>query len=439
MKNRTDETPASPADEGGWSIGAMATRKGVRCPIDADRLWNSIMAVAEFGKLPGGGCARLALSDEDRGARDLFVSWCRDAGCKIAVDGCGDIFAIRPGRQPDRPVVLIGSHLDTQPHGGRFDGVYGVMAGLEVIRALNDRSMETEASIVVVNWTNEEGVRFAPGLTGSSAFTGLISRDFARGIMSQDGHSFGDELARIGFDGDMLPASLPIGAYLEPHIEQGPVLENAGKPVGIVTGVQGVRWFRITLRGADQHAGTTPMDVRQDSFMAASRLAVEMRNFAVRITPDIRFTVGRIQVSPGSPNTIPGSTIFTVDLRHQDETVLDRISGELRSCAARIGREERVEIDVVETMDVKPVVFDPHLVALLTTQSKTLHLPSIQMISGAMHDASNVARVAPSAMLFVPCRDGVSHAEREWAEPQHLAAGCQVLAEAVVILAGPQA
>jgi N-carbamoyl-L-amino-acid hydrolase len=403
--------------------------------INGERLWSSIMAIAEIGKLPGGGSARLALSDEDRAARNVFVSWCRDAGCMVKIDACGNIFAFRQGRAVDHPVILLGSHLDTQPHGGRFDGVYGVMASLEVIRAMNDQAIETEASVVVVNWTNEEGVRFAPGLTGSSVFAGLIDSDFARNILSLDGRRLGDELARIDFDGDMPEGSVQIAAYLEPHIEQGPVLENARKPIGIVTGVQGVRWFSITVQGADQHAGTTPMDARQDSFMAASRLVVEMRDFAVGVSRDIRFTVGRIEVSPGSPNTIPGSTTFAIDLRHEDEGVLDRVATELRSRAAKLSREERVKIDVSLAMDVKPVKFDQRIIELLAEEARALGLPHMRMISGAMHDASNIAHVAPSAMLFVPCRDGVSHAEREWAEPEHLAAGCQVLAYSVLMLA----
>jgi N-carbamoyl-L-amino-acid hydrolase len=405
------------------------------CPIRSERLWDSIMKMAEFGALPGGGCARLALSDEDRAARNLFVRWCREANCTIKIDPYGNIFAIRSGRDPARPVILLGSHLDTQPHGGRFDGVYGVMAGLEIVRAMNDAAIETEASVVVVNWTNEEGVRFAPGLTGSSAFAGLISHVDTRDTMSRDGRRFADELARIGFDGDMARDTLRIAAYLEPHIEQGPILENVGKPIGIVTGVQGVRWFNVAIQGADRHAGTTPMDVRQDSFMAAGSLALRMRKFAVDISPDIRFTVGRAEVLPGSPNTVPGSTSFVIDLRHQREDVLDTVAAELRRQASEVGREVRVTIDVSLLMEVKPVMLDGRIVDLLSRQALALKMPFERMISGAMHDASNIARIAPTAMLFVPCRNGISHAEEEWAEPEHLAAGCQVVAEAAMEVA----
>jgi beta-ureidopropionase / N-carbamoyl-L-amino-acid hydrolase len=405
------------------------------CPINGERLWASIMMMAEFGALPGGGCARLALTDEDRAARNLFVQWCREADCSIKIDPFGNIFAIRSGRDPARPVVLLGSHLDTQPHGGRFDGVYGVMAGLEVVRAMNEAGIETEASVVVVNWTNEEGVRFAPGLTGSSAFAGLMIHNNARDIVSQDGRRFADELSRIGFDGNMARDSMPIAAYLEPHIEQGPVLENVRKLIGIVTGVQGVRWFNVGVEGADRHAGTTPMNVRQDSFMAASRLVLRMRKFALDVSPDIRFTVGRAEVLPGSPNTVPGLTRFVLDLRHQGEDVLDTVAAELCRQASEIGREERVKIDVSLSMEVKPVMFDRRTVDLLSRKALALDMSCERMISGAMHDASSIARVAPTAMLFVPCRNGISHAEEEWAEPEHLAAGCQVVAEATVELA----
>lgn len=418
-----------------WIAGGADRGRKPSCPINRERLWTSIMEMAQFGGLLGGGCARLALSDEDRAARSLFVRWCREANCTIRIDPFGNIFAIRSGRDPAHPVVLVGSHLDTQPHGGRFDGVYGVMAGLEVVRAMNDAGIETDASIVVVNWTNEEGVRFAPGLTGSSAFAGLLGHDEARNIVSQDGLRFADELSRIGFDGEMPHGSMRIVAYLEPHIEQGPVLENIGKPIGIVTGVQGVRWFNVGVQGADQHAGTTPMNARHDSFMAASRLVLRMRKFALNVSPDIRFTVGRIEVRPGSPNTVPGSTKFVLDLRHQDEHVLDKVAAELCRQASDIGHEERVKIDVSLSMKVKSVVFDRRIIELLSREAFELDMPCEHMISGAMHDASNIARLAPTAMLFVPCRNGISHAEQEWAEPEHLAAGCQVIAEAAVKLA----
>jgi N-carbamoyl-L-amino-acid hydrolase len=420
---------------GSKSAGGTSANNRPTCPIESDRLWDSIMAMAEFGGLPGGGCARLSLSDEDRAARDQFVRWCRDARCEVRVDSFGNIFAIRLGRDPTLPVILLGSHLDTQPHGGRFDGVFGVMAGLEIVRAMNAAGIETEASVVVVNWTNEEGVRFAPGLTGSSAFAGLLHRERARNIVGQDGRRFADELARIGFDGDMAQGGMSIAAYLEPHIEQGPVLESGGETIGIVSGVQGVRWSDVCVRGADRHAGTTPMQARQDSFTAVCRLVLQMRKFAIDVSPDIRFTVGRVGVQPGSPNTVPGLTTFVVDLRHQDERVLDRVAAELSLQASEIGREERVEVEVTLAMEVKPVAFDRRLVDLLSREATALKMPFKRLTSGPMHDASSIALIAPSAMLFVPCRDGISHAEEEWAEPEHLAAGCQLLAETVVKLA----
>lgn len=415
-------------------VGMPAATPQVRW-IDADRLWQSIMAMAEYGRLPGGGCARLSLGDEDRRARELFAKWCREAGCTIKVDAFGNTFGIRPGRNPALPVVLMGSHLDTQPHGGRFDGVYGVMAGLEVIRSLNDAEITTEAPVAVVNWTNEEGVRFAPGLTGSSAFSGILDGQAVLDIVGQDGARFGDELQRIGFAGDMQPADLAISAYIEPHIEQGPLLEKLGHPVGVVTGVQGVRWYRISVTGADRHAGTTSMQLRQDAFMATSRLALEMRRRALEASIDIRFTIGRIDVQPGSPNTVPGHATFTIDLRHESTEVLDRVEAELFRQAADVGTSEDVRIDVERTMDVKPVSFDRRLVEMLAQTAGTLGLPFTKLVSGAMHDASNIAHMAPTAMLFVPCRNGMSHTEEEWAEPEHLAIGCDLLAATVMELA----
>lgn len=403
--------------------------------IDSRRLWGSLMAMAEIGPLPGGGSRRLSLSDEDKTARDLFVSWCREAGCLVEVDPIGNIFATRPGREPGRAAIMTGSHLDTQPDGGRFDGIYGVLAGLEVIRCLNDNAIETEAPVTVVNWTNEEGVRFAPGLTGSSVFARSLPLADALAMQCIDGPTVGEELQRIGYDGTLPVGTIRATAYLEAHIEQGPVLERLGKPVGIVEGVQGVRWLQVEIRGQGRHAGTTPMEQRADGFMAAARVALEARQLALEASPDIRFTVGRIAVLPGSPNTIPASAVFTIDLRHPSEQVLDMVEESIVDLLHKVGQAERVQTGVSPLMTVPSVAFDSGCVAALAGAADAAAIPAERIFSGAMHDASSVARAVPSAMIFVPCRDGISHNVAEWAEPEDLAAGCQVLLLAVLQLA----
>lgn len=289
--------------------------------------------------------------------------------------------------------------------------------------------------MVVVNWTNEEGARFAPGLTGSRGFAGMMDHETCLNLVTEDGDRFGDELERIGYAGNFATNDLSVACYLEPHIEQGPCLERSGKIIGVVTGIVGVRWFEVRVDGEDGHAGTTPMQTRSDSFMAAARLALEMRDIALLADPAIRFTVGRIKVEPGSPNTVPGLTNFTIDLRHQSETVLGQIQSRMNECARRIEKLERVSICVEQTMLVPPVAFDESLIDLFETCSEIAGLRYEKMASGAMHDASNRARIVPSAMIFVPCRGGISHNEAEWAEPDHLAAGCVVLANVVMELA----
>ncbi|TKB18621.1 MAG: M20 family metallo-hydrolase [Mesorhizobium sp.] len=393
-----------------------------------DRLWASLMDMASIGAIDGGGSCRLSLTDEDKLARDLFAEWAREAGCKVQVDRFGNMFAIRRGRLDDAPAVLVGSHLDTQPHGGRFDGVLGVLAGLEIIRALNDAGIETEHPIAVVNWTNEEGVRFKPGLTGSKGFMGDL--DIAS-LQGMEGANFFAELERIGYAGD---PNLKLGArcYYELHIEQGPLLERADAQVGIVSGVQGVRWFEIDIAGKDAHAGTTPMVARSDSFMAASALATSLRQGAISLSPDLRFTIGRVEVSPNSTNTVPGRTRLFIDLRHSDPAVMDAFELTMVQAIEHVSDEERVQADVRQLMDVAPVRFDAamHEKLAVCAHAMEVHAPSLG--SGAMHDASSLASVVPTAMLFVQSRDGISHNPREWSEPVHVATACEILAQAVL-------
>ena len=399
------------------------------------RLSQSIAEIARIGALPNGGNCRLALSDEDKEARDLFASWCRDAGCEVQADSFGNIFAFRRGTNPDAPIVLTGSHLDTQPHGGNYDGIYGVLAGLEVVRALNDAKVHTDATIAVVNWTNEEGVRYSPGLTGSSAFVGSLAAEQALKIVGSDKSVFGDEVQRIGYSGPLTRQALNIGCYIEAHIEQGPVLESFGLPIGVVSGIQGVRWYEVTVDGADRHAGTTPMSDRQDSFMASAEFALEARAFALGMSPDIRFTIGRMAVSPGSPNTVPGRTTFTIDLRHEQETVLDKVESYLVNQAGPQHKSGTV-LAVKRIMHVPPVHFAEEKIEAVAAAADGCGLRSKRMVSGAMHDASRLASVVPTAMIFVPSRDGISHHEDEWTAPEDLERGCDVLAQTLLSLAG---
>jgi N-carbamoyl-L-amino-acid hydrolase len=402
--------------------------------INSARLAATIEEISSIGAIPGGGCCRLALTDEDRQARDLFVAWCKAADAEVTIDCFGNIFAFRRGRSRTRKVVLTGSHLDTQPHGGRLDGVYGVLAGLEVIRTLNDHGIETEFDIAVANWTNEEGVRFAPGLTGSSGFSGSIPRGQIMSLKSAEGPTFEEELTRIGYDGVPTP-DLDIKAYIEAHIEQGPVLESKGATIGIVQGIQEVRWFEVTVVGSDRHAGTTPMHLRQDSFMATTSLVSAMRDICAKLDDDIRFTVGRVDVSPGSPNTVPGISTFTIDLRHPDSRLLDEVVERFYQLTPTLDYRERVKTTITSTMLVPAVSFDETCIATVDAAARKAGFVAMTIVSGAMHDASRMASIAPTSMIFVPSRDGISHHESEWTDPVHLAAGCQVLLETLLALA----
>lgn len=396
--------------------------------IDAERLWSTLMEIADIGAIPGGGSCRLSLSDEDRQARDVFASWCREAGCDVKTDLYGNMFAIRAGKSGNAPHILIGSHLDTQPHGGRFDGVLGVLAGLEVVRALNEHGIETERPIAIVNWTNEEGVRFKPGLTGSAGFAGYL--DHAQ-VTGAEGVDFFGELARIGYAGKPLEAFDAL-AYYELHIEQGPVLERLGAAVGVVDGIQGVRWYEIQLDGRDAHAGTTPMEDRRDSFMAAASLAVDLRAKALAHDAALRFTIGRVEVEPNSTNTIPGRTRLFIDLRHGDDLILDGFEKIIEERSKKIAGEEQVDWALKRTMTVPPALFDLAMQQRLVDATRQLGLTPHRLPSGAMHDASSMARIMPTAMVFVQSRDGISHNTAEWSSPDHIGIACEVLARAVL-------
>jgi N-carbamoyl-L-amino-acid hydrolase len=400
--------------------------------VDGQRLWRSLMEMAQIGATPAGGSCRLALSDEDKAGRDLFVSWCEAAGCRVTVDDMGNIFARRPGRRDDLPPVVAGSHLDTQPHGGKFDGVYGVLAGLEVIRTLGDYEVSTEAPVEVAVWTNEEGARFAPAMVASGVFAGLFERDYALGRQDAEGKTLGDELRRIGYLGDEPCGGRRLGAFFEAHIEQGPILERNERTIGVVGGGQGQRWYDVTVRGQDSHAGSTPMPGRRDALVATAAMTTAVRRVAEAHPPHAVGTVGQIEVIPNSRNTIPGEARFTVDLRHPDDEALATMGEELRRACAEAARAESLALTIDEIWHNPPVQFDVGCVDAVRQAANRLGYAQQDIVSGAGHDACQICRVAPTAMVFVPCAGGLSHNEAESAEPHDLEAGCNVLLHAML-------
>ncbi len=400
--------------------------------VNGERLWQSLMEMAKIGPGVAGGNCRLALSDFDKEGRDLFVRWCEEAGCSVTVDKMGNIFARRPGKDPSLPAVATGSHLDTQPTGGRFDGVFGVLAGLEVIRTLNDNDIETNAPVEVSVWTNEEGSRFAPAMIASGVFAGVFDLDYGHSRADGEGKTIGEELQRIGYLGDQTPGDHPIGAFFEAHIEQGPILEAEEKTIGVVTGAQGQRWFEVWLQGAESHAGTTPMNRRRDALLAASKLVAEINKIALENAPHAVSTVGMIESSPNSRNTIPGHVFLTVDLRHPEDETLSAMAQALRDRCQAICEADGIEPKIEEIWYSPPIKFDDDCVGAVRKAAGDAGYGNMDIISGAGHDACYISRVAPTGMIFVPCEDGISHNESEKATPEDLAAGCNVLLYAML-------
>jgi len=404
--------------------------------INGDRLWKSIMDIAEIGPGQHGGSSRLALTEEDRQARDLFVKWCKNEACSVSIDDMGNIFARRPGTEDTKLPICAGSHLDTQPHGGRFDGIYGVLAALEVVRTLNENSIRTRAPIEIVDWTNEEGSRFAPAMIASGVYAGLFDKQYAWAQEDVKGITLLDALRDIGYLGQEPCGAHSLGALFEAHIEQGPVLEEAEDQIGIVTGGQGVKWFDITVSGQDSHSGTTPMPNRKDALVAASEIVGMLNRLALDNSPHALATVGCLNVSPGSRNTIPGSVHFSVDLRHPEDEGLNRLEQAMKKNLHDISARQGMDIHLEPIWHNPPVKFDPDCIDAVREASDRLGLRARKMISGAGHDACQVCRVMPTAMIFVPCLDGLSHNEAEYAKPEDLAAGCNVLLHAMLKVAG---
>lgn len=400
--------------------------------VNKERLWDSLMEMAQIGGTEKGGCARLALTDLDRQGRDLFVRWCKEAGCTITVDRMGNIFARRPGRDNDLPPVVCGSHLDTQPTGGKFDGVFGVLAGLEVIRTLNDYKYETDAPVEVSVWTNEEGSRFAPAMVASGVFAGVFTEEYGLSRADLDGKTMGEELERIGYKGDLAVGGRPFKAFFEAHIEQGPILEAEKKTIGIVQGIQGIRWFECTVTGVESHAGTTPMNRRKDAMLGVSRIVDRINKIALGHAPFAVSTVGLVKVNPNSRNVIPGSVFFSVDLRHPKDETLLAMKAELEAATNEICAELGLTHDLHEIWYNPPAPFDPDCIASVRQAAEEAGYSHMDIVSGAGHDAGYLCKVAPTAMVFVPCEDGISHNEVENATPEDLAAGCNVLMRAML-------
>ena len=395
--------------------------------VNERRLWQTHVEMGEIGALPHGGCCRTALSAADKAGRDLFVRWCREAGCEVAYDAIGNIFARRPGRDPKRAAVATGSHLDTQPHGGKFDGIYGVLAGLEVVRALNDARIETAAPIDVVVWTNEEGVRFGPPLAGSSVFAGVVGVGVVHAAKTLDGTTVLEDLKATGYLGTERPGERRFECFVEAHIEQGPILEAEGKPIGVVTRIVGLRWLRVTVTGMDGHAGTTPMDRRRDALQGAAEMVLAINRIASEADRWARLTNGRFDIEPNSGATIPGRVVFICDLRPPESEVLSALDASMQAAMRAIAERRGLGIEIERVMEKPPVQFAGPIVDTIREAAGSLGYASIDMLSGAGHDAMNVAKVAPTGMIFVPCKDGLSHNEAESAEPGHLAAGANTL------------
>ncbi len=401
--------------------------------IDGARLWDSLMELARIGATEKGGVCRLALTDLDRQARDLFRSWCEAAGCTVSVDKMGNMFARRPGKDNSLPPVMTGSHIDSQPTGGKFDGAYGIMAGLEVIRTLNDYNYETQRPVEVAVWTNEEGSRFAPAMVASGVFAGVFDLSYGLSRADVDGKSMGEELARIGYAGSEPVGGRSVAAFFEAHIEQGPILEAEKKTIGVVAGAQGQRWYEVVLIGQEAHAGPTPMRRRKDALVGAARLVGAVNRIGLENQPYACATVGMMQVSPNSRNTIPGRVFFTIDFRHPEDVVLLKMDAAIRAEADKVAKEIGLELDLKQIWYSPPVKFAEGCVAAVRGAAEELGFKHMDIISGAGHDACYISRVAPTGMVFVPCENGISHNEIENATREDLAAGCDVLLRAIVI------
>ena len=400
--------------------------------INGPRLWDTLMELAKIGATPKGGVCRLTLTDLDKQGRDLVLAWAKQADLTITIDKIGNGFMRRAGRNNALPPIVTGSHIDTQPTGGKFDGNYGVLAGIEVVRTLNDHGIETEAPIEIAFWTNEEGSRFVPVMMGSGVFAKAFTLEHAYAAKDVDGKSVKEELTRIGYVGEQEPGDHPIGAYFETHIEQGPVLEDNDKTIGVVQGVLGIRWFDCTVTGMEAHAGPTPMALRKDAMQVSTHIMQEVVASALRHAPHGRGTVGMVQVFPNSRNVIPGRVKFSIDLRNATDALVDQMADEVKAFAAKAAQDSGLDVKIDLVSSYPAQVFHPECVDAVARAAAKLGYSNMPAVSGAGHDAVYMAQLAPAGMIFIPCKDGISHNEIEDAKPEHITAGCNVLLHAML-------
>ena len=399
--------------------------------INPQRLWDAIMETAAFGATPKGGIKRLTVSDEDKKVRDWFKAECEKLGCTVEVDEVGSMYATRPGKRKDLLPIAMGSHLDTQPTGGKFDGVLGVLGALEAMRTLVDMGYETNAPIMIVNWTNEEGSRFAPAMLASGVYAGVFTPEFAYACEDRSGIKFGDELTRIGYKGKAKAGSIKFQAMFELHIEQGPILEAESKMIGVVTGVQGMRWYEVTVNGQESHTGATPMGLRKNALLGAARMIEAIHQVGINHLPGVA-SVGLIENRPNSRNVVPGEVFFTVDLRHPDESVLDKMEKEYQAALPKIASELNLEVEEKRIWNSPAVKFAAPLIDCVREGAKQAGYAWREMASGAGHDAAYIARAAPTTMIFVPCLGGISHNEAESTTFEECGAGSQTILNAVL-------
>jgi len=400
--------------------------------INSERLWDSIMEMAKIGPGIAGGNNRQTLTDEDAVGRALFKKWCDDAGCTMGVDAMGTMFARREGTDPEALPVYVGSHLDTQPTGGKYDGVLGVLAGLEIVRQLNDMNIKTKHPIVITNFTNEEGTRFAPAMVASGVFAGIHTLDWAYSREDSEGLKLGDELKRVGYCGDEEVGARKMHAFFELHIEQGPILEKEGKDIGVVTHGQGLNWLEVTLTGRESHTGSTPMPMRINAGLGMARITELVNEIALSHAPNAVGAIGHCDVYPNSRNIIPGKVVFTIDFRHPEKDVITDMENRLRSGAKKIADDIGLGMEIEQVGGFDPVEFDDGCVSAVRRAAERLGLSHRDLVSGAGHDACWINRVAPTAMVMCPCVDGLSHNEAEEITPAWASAGTNVLFHAVV-------
>ena len=405
--------------------------------VRGDRLYSSLLDLAKIGATQKGGVCRLALTDLDKQGRQWVIDKALSLGLSVVTDQIGNTFMRRAGNNPVLAPIMTGSHIDTQPTGGKYDGNFGVLAGLEVIETLNDHGIETEAPIEVVFWTNEEGSRFTPVMMGSGVFSGAVSQELAYAAKDTEGKNVKDELVRIGFLGTQKPGDHPCAAYFEAHIEQGPVLEHKDKMIGVVPAVMGLRWFDCTVQGFEAHAGPTPMDIRNDALQNSLSIMQKVVDLANQYAPHGRGTVGMVQVFPNSRNVIPGRVQFSVDIRHTDAAILDQMTLELKECIQKVASDKSITIDLKEVSYFPPCNFNAGCIDAIRQATIQLGYSHMDVVSGAGHDAIYMNRLAPTGMIFIPCKDGVSHNEIEDAKAEHLEAGTNVLLHSILAYAKP--